>query len=312
MRPIGLIAAAVVGLGCPFEETTPVAGTTGASPTAASTATAPTGTGLSDVETVETTGSITDVDGTTVGLDDTAGSSTDDGEESTSTGEMTGTDTGPEPPDFFDDFNRPDAPVLGNGWVEKFPGAFQITAGEVVYETGANSLYYNNLFFRPPIEGAADIEIAVDFDIVNFDDNNEPHIVVRAQPDTFILDNPYNAYILVPRPSLNDLCIMRFIGAAAYDDARCEAFVEKGELLEAGETYRLILRVEGGGPVNLVGRLEHRVNGMFEEILMVNWSDESPAAIVDSGTWGISGGTEGVTLLNYSFDNARAVLLDGP
>jgi len=27
---------------------------------------------------------------------------------------------------FFDDFNRPDGPDIGNGWVEKTPGAFSL------------------------------------------------------------------------------------------------------------------------------------------------------------------------------------------
>jgi len=60
---------------------------------------------------------------------------------------------------FFDDFNRPDNPNLGNGWVQK-NAAFSL-AGNAVIKAATSTGFADNLVYRPAGENMQDGEASV-------------------------------------------------------------------------------------------------------------------------------------------------------
>src|SRR5690606_12658890 len=61
---------------------------------------------------------------------------------------------------FFDDFERADGADLGNGWVEKTPGAFSLQGGRVV-KSATPVGFADNVVYRPEamLDGEASVEV---------------------------------------------------------------------------------------------------------------------------------------------------------
>lgn len=221
---------------------------------------------------------------------------------SSSSADTVSTTIGP-PPLFFDDFNRQNNEAIGNDWVEKLPAAWRILGQDVAAQDSTSNQYYDFLVSRPEVE--LDVLLQIDFRVSIPSGNNEPHLVLRAQESSLELGNPYHAYILVPRPGMDDLCIMRFVGMASPSGMICSTLPANG--LVAGQDYRLTFSVQGDQPVQLDGLLELFDGAAFEEVASVSWLDDDVGMLIsEPGFYGFSGGTGAAQLGNYRFDNFAA------
>lgn len=268
-------------------------------------------TSTTDPTTTTTAGTITsigtDTETTTVDptlADSSTTTTTSEGGSSTS-----GSDTEGDEPTFFDDFERDDAQALGNGWVEKLPAVFSIDDGMVAAGSNMPQQYFDQVVYQQD-SVVSDIELRVEFRIDVADNSNEPHLVARQQDDALPSGEPNHCYILVPQ--LNSdmdkepdrLCLMRFDSTGLIGESRCTDWPNAD--LVVGEWYRLVMTIEGPGPVEMTGRLEHVADGVWTELVAVEWVDNAPNQIAGPGAWGFSGGTTGLFYNNYVFDNFSA------
>lgn len=223
---------------------------------------------------------------------------------SSSSSDDTANTTSDSPPDFFDDFDRANSPMLGNGWEEKLPAAWEILGGDVAAQsTPTGNSYYDFLVYRAE-EEVRDLTIQMEFSIGTEDADNEPHLILRVQPSSLAVGSQYHAYILVPRPSLGQLCIMRFAGGGVTPV--CQDLSTAG--LPLGGPYRLTFSADGDQPVLLDGILEVADrDGGWTMVSTVSWSDNDPTDhISEAGFYGFSGGTGPNVLANYRLDNFLA------
>jgi hypothetical protein len=156
-------------------------------------------------------------------------------------------------PSFEDVFSRPDAPSIGNGWVEKTAGAFDLFGGQVRHVALGND-YTNVVVTRPASELGFDNEISATFTYADvFDD---PTLYVRAQPDVDQSDR-LTAYFLQVRTV--DLSVGRqtytATTSASSPLAGPEASITLLPSLVVGRSYRMVVRVTGKDPVMLEGAL---------------------------------------------------------
>jgi hypothetical protein len=202
---------------------------------------------------------------TTTDGDTSVGSSSDGGEESS---------TGAEPGQFFDPFDRPDDPVLGNGWIEKTEGAFRIFDQQVELESAFSLDLRDALFYRPPSESMLDVEASVVVDFTTDSPYGFPQLHLRVQTVDVETANYLNTYAVVvdtDEPFNPVLTVMRISGYG-YG-------IEDWNPIDPNpidaETYRLRGRVTGTDPVV--------VEGFFEVDAGNGWEVRATATLVDNG-----------------------------
>jgi hypothetical protein len=208
-----------------------------------------------------------------------------------------------------DDFERPDANDLGNCWVEKSPAVWQVVDSAVSSEGEGATAYFDHIVWREDLI-TRNVEIKLEIRFRSSDLRNEPHPMARMteaslQPGAF-----YHGYALIPHATDGvepmQLCLMRFDGGPGIGEQRCENLVEP---LELGPTrYRLVLNVEGPGPVYIDGRLDVLREGDFDwspALTLEQWVDSSPDQIHEPGAVGFSGGTIIDVLDNYAIDGMQ-------
>jgi len=226
---------------------------------------------------------------------------TSSGEGGTSTGEHTSSTTvdivpsstsGPDesssgnvsPFDFYDDFERPDSSEVGNGWVEKTPGAFALIDGGI-QRVGSMLSYPNNLVYRPDgawLDAEAIVEL-VWFDVST--DYGSPQCVLRTQPEDIDVPNSVTGYLLFVDGTSGDLTITRQIDGAFTQQHSAPLTADP----ELGAPHRLRLHVAGVDPVTLDGYLELLVDGAWVPHTEVHGTDDTPERIITPGTFAVGG-----------------------
>ncbi len=150
-----------------------------------------------------------------------------------------GFDASTEAPSFSDSFDRPDGPLVGNGWIEK-RDRFSI-AGNAVVQT-SNGNYANLIVTRP--ESVLDAQASID---VSYGDDidNDPSLHLRMQPASDSTGElvsytfyAYRDYMYLDREDPGDN------GAELASTAISPT-------LEIGKTYRMVFRVTGVDPVKV-------------------------------------------------------------
>lgn len=253
------------------------------------------------------------------GADATAGTTAF--EDASSDGTMTGdtTDDGttsagvdcalPAASSWDEGFDRPDADVLGNCWIEKTPAVWQLVAGEVTSPGVGATMPRDHLVWRDGLV-SADVEVKLEFRVRSPDPRNEPHVLARLTDDALQPGGAYHGYALLPRAAKGgtpmQLCMMRFDGAREPGEQRCENLPAP---LEIGPTrHRLVLQVTGPGPVLIDGRLDvlHDGDQDWTPLLTLQqWQDTSPDQIVTAGTAGFSGGSVIDVLDNFAIEGVQ-------
>jgi hypothetical protein len=210
-------------------------------------------------------------------------------------------DTG-EPVDpavFFDDFERPNDPMLGNGWVEKTATAYQIVDGRVVFESSAGG-YQDNLWYRD--ESVLDVEVCVEVELLAIHPDNHPQVHARMQPGDIAEPGQVTSYILyVEGPQLR---LVRVAGGG-FGQVWSEPLTAE---LAAGPSYRLCIIVRGTDPVELEGRLWVQGGGGWALHTEVLATDGSNGRIAEPGATG-SSGADSPQLQNFAYDNFMRTIL---
>jgi hypothetical protein len=200
------------------------------------------------------------------------------------------TDAPPVDPTLLvDDFDRPDAEAINNGWIEKTPAAFTLVDGRAKKQLTTTSDYRDNLVYRPASENLANVEIAVD---VTFTATPPGYaqIFVRARSATITASNSYDGYLLyVVGDSPGQVTLGRQLGTVFVETLSSfsvsPAFV-------ANQRYRLTLRAVGKSPVKLSARVERVDASGVTLVGQTSAEDADPRRIQDAGTVGFSGSDE--------------------
>ncbi len=174
---------------------------------------------------------------------------------------------------FIDSFNRANNANVGNGWIEKDPNAFALSASEVVsFETVEGFPY--NIMYRPVSESWLDVETSVeirrlpnvpgDLSLANF-----PQLHARVQTATVATPGSLHSYLFFLWDTSETPQAMFAINTAPQPGVRYECFIRAVPLSESLVTdgrYRLRFRVRGTAPVTLMGSVDRFVNGAWTTI----------------------------------------------
>ncbi len=199
---------------------------------------------------------------------------------------------------FLDDFNRDDAALLGNGWIEKNADAFSLYGDAVqrAAQDGGGLDYPDNMVYRPASEDIGDSEISIELvfpsTLVGY-----PQIHSRIQDNTIGAAGTVDSYLLYIPSSTSMATLSRTRGLENLTDLSSATL---SEAMVPGERYRLRLRVVGQNPVGLTGIVEH-YTGVWTMIGETTALDSDPTRLDGAGTVGFSasnGDTE-----PYQYDN---------
>ncbi len=203
---------------------------------------------------------------------------------------------------FIDDFNRPDGPDIGNGWVEKTPGAFSLSGNQVI-KAPTSTGFADNLVYRPSGENMLDGEASVE---VRF--NSMPpgyaQVFVRGQTSTIANPGVFDGYLLYTD---NDP------GRALLDRIENGGFAPLTQItinpgLNTTDTFRLRLRATGINPVTLAAIVERFTGTGFTVIGQATVNDTAPTRFATAGSVGFTGFIEGGV---YTYDNFTGTSFDG-
>jgi hypothetical protein len=200
---------------------------------------------------------------------------------------------------FVDDFDRPDADALGNGWIEKVSPTFRITGGEVTRIDTMDSSYRDNMVYRPASEDIRDVEISIR---VRFSQTPPrfAQIFVRADSATIATPDSYRGYLFyVDGVVDNEVVLGRQIGTPFV--VTLERIV-LSEPINTTDRYRMVLRAVGADPVLLHARLEKFVPGGEVVLGETTLSDADPLQLTAPGTVGFAGDE----LAAYVYDEFRS------
>ena len=186
--------------------------------------------------------------------------------------------------DFYDDFERPDSPDVGNGWIEKTPEAFALIDGGI-RRVGTDLAYANNLVYRP--DGAwLDAEAILELQWLDItDDYGSPQCSLRTQLDDIDVAGSVTGYLLFVNGSNGELTITRQIDGV-FTQQHISALASE---VIVGAPYRLRLRVEGNDPVVLDGYLEQWADDTWTVHTEVHGMDDTTERITTPGTLSVSG-----------------------
>src|SRR2546430_6402124 len=95
---------------------------------------------------------------------------------------------------FSDDFNRPDSVDIGNGWVEKTPGAFSLSGNAVIKAATATG-FADNLVYRPASESSLDVEASVEVRFASMPPGYA-QVFVRGQTATIANAGVFDGYLM--------------------------------------------------------------------------------------------------------------------
>ncbi len=158
---------------------------------------------------------------------------------------------------FYDNFNRPDDPAIGNAWTEKLPNAFALSGNQITSIDTGTTGYVDSIVYRPLAEDALEIEAGIEFvRLPRLPDGNFPQIHTRIQRDSVTQPATLNSYIFF----INDYApLPAELVFAAQGVVEGECYIDTLPLpvaLEVGERYRFRVRVTGTNPVSFTGFLD--------------------------------------------------------
>lgn len=164
----------------------------------------------------------------------------------------TPSDVAPDAPSlvFADDFARADSEDIGNGWIEKTPGAFRLTGGEVARNVTSGTGYRHHLVYRPATESVLDVEISLDVRVTSLP-TFTPQLFVRGDPASIADLDAYTGYLLY---GTADRFVLGRQEGNLFVITLSELFLM--EALAVGPTYRMTLRAVGTSPVTLTARID--------------------------------------------------------
>jgi len=161
---------------------------------------------------------------------------------------------------FFDGFDRPGNAAIGNGWTEKFPGAFAVQNNEVVSVDTGTIDYHDAIVYRPAAEDRRDVEVGIEFRILP--GQNFPQLHARVQRNTIAQPDTLSGYLLFvdgfePSPGRAIIALQQPVTGQFECYMLAIPFPSP---LQETDRYRLRFQLTGANPVTLTGIVE-RLNG---------------------------------------------------
>jgi len=202
--------------------------------------------------------------------------------------------------DYFDDFGRPDSAALGDGWIEKQPGAFSL-AGGVAVKNAVSSAYRDNLVYRPAVEDLLDVEASVELTLLD-GSVGYPQLMVRLQSNTAATPNSLDGYILYMNNSTTQAVLGRQTGSS-FVNTLATLFLTSP--LNTTDRFRLRMRAVGSSPVVLDAFVERLGTAGWEIIGQASANDAAANRIDSAGSVGFGGYVES----SYTYDNFTRVFL---
>jgi len=199
---------------------------------------------------------------------------------------MTVTDT------FLDDFGRPDNGDLGNGWVQKTPGAFSLAANRVV-KAATGTGYADNLVYRPGNHQDTEISVEVRFTSLP---PGYAQVFVRGQTQTIADPGVFSGYLLFTDNDPARAILSRIENGTFVPLAQLTLNPE----LNTTDAFRLRLWVTGNDPVVLGAFVERFTGTEWTVIGQATVNDTAATRFVTGGKVGFTGYVEGSV---YSYDN---------
>lgn len=204
--------------------------------------------------------------------------------------------------DIVEDFGRADSASIGNGWVEKIPAAFTLTAGEAVKQASSYG-YRDNVVIRPAVEDVLDVEASVEFRISG-GQPGYPQLWTRVQSATVLTPDYIEGYILYINNSTTAARVSRQNGGGStplMDFSLSTA-------LNTTDTYRLRMSNVGTGPV-VISAFVERFNGVSWDVIgQASINDNGAQQFTTAGSVGFAGHYES----GYVYDNFIRTNLGGP
>ena len=236
---------------------------------------------------------------TTDGSNRDAGPGLDGSSSSSDSGETT--EAGALP--FVDDFNRPDGPMVGNGWIMKQAGAFALVGGAVNRVVGPSSDYRDNLCYRPASENVRDVEASVEVKIASLPPGY-PQIHVRLWQNTVANQGVLDGYLLYIDDAADKAVLTRQRGGILPPALQT---ITLSPPLNTTDTFRLRLRASGKFPVMLAAFVERHAAGdpdpsHWDIIGQASFSDAGLLHLEVAGSVGFSAGQPETTGI-CTYDN---------
>jgi hypothetical protein len=196
---------------------------------------------------------------------------------------------------FADDFNRPDSPNIGNGWIEKNPDGFSLSGGAVITNPSSLVGHWDNIVYRPASEDLLDVEASVEIQLFE-SPPGFPQLHVRVQSVTVGSPNILDSYIIFVNSSNTEAILGRQRGPNLVLTL---AVIAIDPPLNTTDKFRLRLRAKGTNPVELTAFVERFTNGAWQVIGQGVASDSSADRLASAGSVGFSGGPSDY----YHYDN---------
>jgi hypothetical protein len=200
--------------------------------------------------------------------------------------------------EFIDDFNRPDAMLIGNGWIEKNTNAFTLSSDEVLRTSPPDQYdYVDDVVYRPQTEDITNSEISIEL-VFPSAVAGYPQIHSRIQSNTIATVGTTDSYLFYIPNSAKTANISRTRGQENLNDF---ASATLSPPMVPGDRYRLRLSVSGANPVFLYGVVEHQSGSDWVMIGQVSAQDSDPSLqLDDAGSVGFSTSNDpGI----YAYDN---------
>lgn len=184
---------------------------------------------------------------------------------------------------FFDDFDRPDSAVIGNGWIEKNTAAFSIVQGRVVKAATGVLSYRDNIVYRPPSEDVRDVEASIEIFTAN--PPEYPQIFVRAQRNTIEIADTYDGYIVYVENDPTVAILGRQRGSV-FVVTLAELTIDPP--LVPGARQRIRLAARGTSPVKVDAWIERFEGGTWLVSAEAHVDDTSSDRVQGAGAVGFS------------------------
>lgn len=198
---------------------------------------------------------------------------------------------------FTDNFNRPDSPDIGNGWIEKTPSVFSLVNDSVVKVQASD--YRDCVVYRPSSEAIRDVQASDVFtDTASDSYAGYPQVWVRIQSDTVAIANTLTGYVLYIPNSSTVAEIARNVGTADVQTLRA---IDLTQALQPNGRYRLTFQAVGADPVQLDAEVDWYNGSSWQVIGAGSYTDTSTLQITTAGVTGFGGDTQAGTFAYTNF-----------
>ncbi len=157
---------------------------------------------------------------------------------------LTITDSTASPGTFTDAFERPNGAALGNGWVERDPNAFSISAGRAL-KNSSSGVGGDALVYRPATENSTDVEAIAEMRLTTTS-VGYPQVFTRLQTAGLGTTGPVVRYVLYVNGSTTSVVLARQVSSGLTTLATFNLSPQ----LNTTDIYRLATahdRIESGG-----------------------------------------------------------------